>query len=176
MKKLVQLVVVIVAVASAVSAQAQSIGGSNASISHRGNDYGVRDARRIQEIQTGTVEDVREVVISRRSNAGQYVGAGVGGTLGALAGRAVAKKGNKRAAATALLGALGALAGQKVGEAMAREEHRSLEVIVALDSGRVVGITQEIDADALALQPGDRVRLIKGSVTRVVRMYQQSRY
>ncbi len=139
------------------------------SVTYRGSDYGTADARSVQQVVTGRVEDMRVVTISTRGQASQYIGAGLGGAVGAIAARKVGN-GSGKQIASLVGGALGALAGQAIGEHVGREERQALEIIVALDRGNVIAVTQEIDQDAASLRPGDRVRLVSGSVTRVVKM------
>lgn len=144
-------------------------GNTGNSISYRGSDYGASDARSVQQVVTGRVEDVRVVQITTRGQASQYIGAGLGGAVGAIAAKKVGS-GSGSQIAQLVGGALGAMAGQAIGDRAGSETRQALEVVVALDRGDVVAITQEIDQDAASLRPGDHVRLIHGSVTRVVKM------
>jgi len=144
-------------------------GNSGSSTSYRGSDYGAGDTRAIQQVITGRVEDVRVVEITTRGQASQYIGAGLGGAVGAIAARKVGN-GSGSQIASIVGGAVGALVGQAVGDRIGRETRQAIEVVVALDRGQVVAITQEIDQNAATLRSGDRVRLIQGSVTRVVKV------
>lgn len=147
--------------------------GGGRSNTYSGSDYGTSEARSVHRVLTGMIADLRIVTISSRSGAGQYVGAGIGGALGAIAGRKVGR-GSGRDAASVVAGTIGALAGQQIGNHLATSERRALEVVVTLDSGELVAVTQEIDADAAALVPGMRVGLIQGQNTRVVRLQPHS--
>lgn len=158
MKKIILITVAFVTAFSAMAANAGNLSGS----SYEGNE-----ARRMQYLQTGTVEDIREVTVTDRSNMGQYGSMGIGGALGGLLGQKIGN-GNGRIAATVVMAAVGAAAGNKVNEYVSTD--KALEIIVSLDDGRAVAITQTLDNDASSLQVGDRVRIIQGANVRVVRM------
>lgn len=137
------------------------------SVSHRGNDYGEADARRVQDVVLGVVEDVRVVDISSKSNTGQVVGGALGAAVGGVAGNKVGN-GSGRTLATIAGAAIGGLTGAAIGDKFSETHRRSIEVVVSLDNGRAIVVTQEEDGNVL--NPGDRVRIVHGSVTRVVKM------
>lgn len=143
---------------------------SNSSHSFQGSNYEGYEARRVQRVTTGIVEDVRVVTITTQGNSGQYVGAGLGAVLGGLAGQNVGN-GNGRIAATAVLAAVGGMVGNSVGERTSRKDREALEIVVSLDGGGVIAVTQEVDHDALSLRRGDRVRLVEGAQARVARLH-----
>lgn len=134
-----------------------------------GNQYEAPEARRIQRIQVGVVEDIREVVITRESPNAGYVGGTLGAILGGVIGN-TAGNGKGRLVASALAGTLGAIGGKVAGDYAGREVKRSAEIVVSLKNGDAFSVVQELDSDTAQLRPGDRVRLIVGQAVRVVRM------
>lgn len=108
----------------------------------------------LQNIDTGTVVSVREVVIEgERSNIGMYGGGLLGGAAASGIGSGV---GTAIASAAGAVG--GAIVGQATEEAITRKDAQ--EIIVRLDSGQQVVVTQE--ADGGYFREGDRVRLLTG--------------
>ena len=135
-----------------------------------GNEYQAQEARRIQRVQVGVVEDIREVRITREaSNNSNYIGAALGAVAGGLIGNEVGK-GRGRTVAAALGGTMGGLAGKVASDHIGREIKRSAEIIVSMNNGNVVSVVQEMDGATAQLRPGDRVRLIEGQAVRVVKL------
>ncbi len=127
--------------------------------SNSGSVYSRDEARRIQNIQTGVVESVRQVKLEGTKSP---VGTIAGGAIGGIAGSSIGHNGGS--AIAAIIGAVaGGLAGSAVEEGVTRKD--ALEITVKLDGGRLVAVVQEADEQFHA---GDRVRLVEdGSTTRV---------
>lgn len=115
-----------------------------------GTVYSRDEARAMQEVQTGTVVDVRPVTIEgTKSGAGTIAGGVLGGIAGSGAGG-----GTGRALAAAAGAVVGALGGSAVEEGITRE--KGLQITVKLDGGRTVAIVQKADQ---VFNAGDRVQL-----------------
>jgi outer membrane lipoprotein SlyB len=127
-----------------------------------GDAYGRDEARREMQITFATVESVRQVQIEGTKS---HVGTITGAALGGIAGSGVS--GNSRgSAAGAVLGSvLGGIAGNAVEEAVTRKQ--GVEITLRLDNGEYRAVVQGDNGENF--QPGERVRLIKGSATRVTR-------
>ena len=124
-----------------------------------GRDYTRAQARVVQEIEMGRVENVREVRIEGTKTP---IGAGAGVIVGGVAGSSVG--GGRGTAIGATVGAvLGGLGGAAAEEAVTRKA--GYEITVRLDSGRLIAVTQTADE---SFRQGDRVRVLTGDgVTRV---------
>lgn len=124
-------------------------------------DYSREQTRQVQDVQMGVVESVRTVTIEGTKSP---VGTVAGGAIGGVAGSTVGK--GKGSALGAVLGAVaGGLAGAAAEEAITRQP--GLEIVLRLDSGRTIAVTQGADE---TFQPGDRVRVLtSGGVARVSR-------
>ncbi len=118
-----------------------------------GSAYTRGQARKESTVKNGTVESVRPVTIEgTKTPIGAVAGAGVGGIAGSSIGQ------NKGSAIAAILGGVaGGLVGSAAEEAITREQ--GLEIIVKLDSGNTVAITQKADEE---FKPGERVHVISG--------------
>ncbi len=110
--------------------------------------YEPEQARMLQAVAFGVITDVRAVIINGASS-GQ--GATAGAVMGALPGT---QSGNNTSAV--LGGVLGSFLGQGLETATARRG--GVELLVALDDGSSVAVTQQ--ADGLVYAPGQRVRVI----------------
>ena len=130
--------------------------------SSKSGDVYTRDqARREQTVRMGVVESVREVLMEgTKSPAGTIAGGAVGGIAGSTVG------GGKGAAVAAVIGAVaGAIAGSAIEEGVTRRQ--AMEITVKLDGGRIIAVVQE--GDPREFRPGDRVRVLSFSETRVTR-------
>jgi outer membrane lipoprotein SlyB len=105
------------------------------------------------------VESVRPVKIEGTKTP---IGTIAGGAAGGVAGSTIG--GGRGSAVAAILGVVaGGIAGSAVEEAVTRRD--DLEIIVKLDSGNTIAITQEADEN---FSPGERVHVISGGgVSRV---------
>ena len=119
-----------------------------------GSAYTRGQARKVETVKIGTVESVRAVTIEgTKTPIGAVAGAGVGGIAGSSIGQ------NKGSAIAAIIGGVaGGLIGSAAEEAITREP--GLEIIVKLDSGSTVAVTQKADQD---FRPGQRVHVISGA-------------
>lgn len=127
--------------------------------SRSGGAYSRDQARHIQDVQTGVVEHVREIVIEGTQSG---IGAAAGGVVGGIGGSDIGH--GKGSSAGAVVGAvLGGVAGGALEEATTRK--KGYEITVRLDTGRTIAIAQEADEE---FKIGERVRLVTGGgVSRV---------
>ncbi len=119
--------------------------------SRSGQVYSRDHARQAQNVETGTVESVKEVMIEGTKTP---VGTAAGGVAGGVLGNQVGSGGGRTVATV-----LGALAGAAAGT-MAEEgitSKKGLEIIVRKDSGQTIVVVQEAD---VLIAAGDRVRII----------------
>ncbi|HSO08203.1 MAG TPA: glycine zipper 2TM domain-containing protein [Pelomicrobium sp.] len=140
-----------------ILAAALAAAGCQSSLS--GSAYSRDQARTEQTVRLGVVDSVRDVTIEgTKTPIGPAAGAAVGGIAGSTVG------GGKGQDLATVVGAVaGGLAGAAVEEAATRRA--GLEIIVKLDSGQLIAVTQEADE---MFKPGDRVKIISGrGVTRV---------
>jgi len=136
-------------------------------IDTRGTAYEADETRRVQSVLVGIVEDVREVDIDERSGFSEAAGTGIGAAIGGIVGQGVGN-GNGKTVATILLGVLGGIGGNAI-EAKMNSAH-GLEFIVTLTNGNTIAVTQAMDNDGRSIIPGDRVRIVEGKNTRVVKL------
>lgn len=120
-------------------------------------NYARTETRMLQQVQLGELVEVREVTLDAQPT-GQ--GAAAGAVLGGVSG---AQRGN--ATQAAIGGVLGSLLGQGIEDAAGRR--KGVELLVKLDDGNLVAVTQE--SDGLKYEPGQRVRvLLLNGTARVV--------
>lgn len=136
---------------------AVAIGGCASSKS--GDTYSRDEARRVQNVQMGTVEAARPVKIEGTKTA---IGSGAGTIVGAIAGSSEGH--GKGSAVGSVLGAVaGGMVGAAAEEGITRED--GVEVTVRLESGRLISVVQ---TGKEQFQPGDKVRVLEGGgVTRI---------
>lgn len=127
------------------------LSGCPASMS--GAAYERGQARTTQDVQFGTVQMVREVLIE---GTGSGVGALTGAAVGGVAGSGIGG-GRGRALATIGGAVAGGMAGAAAEEGLTRQV--GLEITVQLDSGRTIAVTQAADQ---MFSRGDRVRVLTG--------------
>ncbi|MCY4046330.1 MAG: glycine zipper 2TM domain-containing protein [Cellvibrionales bacterium] len=128
-----------------------------------GTAYSTSDARRMQQVLTGTVVHLNAVTIDSDSagTVGTVGGAAIGGILGSAVG---AGKGSDLAAVGG--GLLGGYLGNKAGTAVGKEN--GVNISVKLDSGKTVAIVQQVDPNQI-FHVGDRVNVYNsGGTSRVV--------
>jgi len=124
-----------------------------------GSTYSRDEARAVQQVQYGVVEDVRLVQIEgTKTPIGSVTGAAVGGIAGSTIG------GGKGAAIATVLGAVvGGMAGSAAEEAITRTQ--GVELVIRLEqSGGLLAIVQEFDP-AEVFHAGDRIRVMTVSGT-----------
>ena len=122
--------------------------------SRSGQVYSRDEARRVQTIETGTVESVKQVLIEGTKTP---IGAAAGGVVGGVAGHSVGG-GSGKTIATVVGALAGAAAGALAEEGITRKQ--GLEIVVKKDNGSTIVVVQEADME---LAPGDRVRIIYSS-------------
>lgn len=136
------------------------LSGCQSSLS--GSTYSRAEARAVQQVKYGVVEDVRLVQIEgTKSPLGSLSGAAVGGIAGSTIG------GNKGRSIATVLGAVaGGVAGSVAEEAITRTQ--GVELVIRLEqSGELIAIVQKYDP-AEVFQAGDRIRVMTvGGTTRV---------
>lgn len=136
---------------------------------YSGSGYESSETRRMQSQQIGTIDDIREVVVHDNNSVAQYGSIGIGGALGGLLGQVVGgNSANGKTAASLVLAAAGAVAGNKINTALSAD--KALEIVVVTDDGRAVVITQTMDKNVQSLSVGDRVRIVQGANSRVVKL------
>ncbi len=126
--------------------------------------YDREHAMQAARVETGVVEDLRPVQIKgTQSGLGSIGGSALGGVAGNTVGG-----GHGQAAATII----GAIAGAVIGDYTERGLTASagVELIIRLDSGRLIAVVQQADTPFAA---GDPVRVITSGdgVTRVSPLY-----
>jgi outer membrane lipoprotein SlyB len=118
-----------------------------------GESYSRAEARKQQQIQYGTVEHIRPVVIEGTKTP---IGAGAGAAVGGIAGSSVGS--GKGAAVASVLGAVaGGVAGAAVEEQATKRQ--GVEITVRLDDNRLIAVVQQVNP-AVSFQVGDRVRVL----------------
>jgi len=127
------------------------------------NVYGPGQAARVQSVEFGVVDSVRDVRIAGyQTGVGTVSGAMVGSIAGSYAG------GSWNANAVGSI--IGAILGGVIGGAMEEgaTQRQGVEITVRMDSGALVAVVQ--DAEEPRFKPGDRVRVLSdGVMTRVTR-------
>ncbi|HMK14125.1 MAG TPA: glycine zipper 2TM domain-containing protein [Burkholderiales bacterium] len=117
------------------------------------DSYTRGQARKESTVKNGTVESVRPVTIEGTKTP---IGAVAGGAAGGVAGSSIGS-GKGSVIAGILTGVAGGLVGSAAEEAVTRQQ--GLEIIVKLDSGATVAVTQKADKEFI---PGERVHVISG--------------
>ncbi|HHO70051.1 MAG TPA: glycine zipper 2TM domain-containing protein [Halothiobacillus sp.] len=115
-----------------------------------GSAYSRSEARSAMDVQYGTVQSVRSVLIEGTKTP---IGAGAGAAIGGLLGSTVGG-GTGRDLATVGGAVAGGLAGAAIEEGITRQQ--GLEITVRLDNGRTIAVVQAADQQFL---PGDRVQV-----------------
>ena len=133
-------------------------------LSYEADKIPSRDATKAIPAEPGTVLDVQSVAIEYDSKTAQTVAAGLGGILANQATKD--SNGAVRAAATAVGATGGAIAVDMVANSALSPDGE--EVIIELENGQTISVTQEIGGASLS--PGDLVWVVRGSErTRVIR-------
>ncbi len=116
--------------------------------------YSRDEARKVQTVENGQVESVKNVLIEGTKT---LVGTVAGGAVGGVAGSAVGS-GSGRTLATVVGALVGAAAGAAAEEGITKKE--AFEIVVRKDNGQTIVVVQEAD---VIIRPGDRVRIITGA-------------
>lgn len=120
----------------------------------QGDSYSRDDARQVQTVQYGTIEDVRLVVIEgTKTPIGTVAGAAVGGIAGSSVG------GGKGSQIAAVIGAVaGGLAGAAAEEGLTKSQ--GVELVIRLgNSNKIISLVQAHNPER-PFYVGDRVRLM----------------
>lgn len=135
---------------------------SGCATSLSGDVYSRDEARRTQSVEYGVINEVRPVIIEGTQTG---AGAAAGGAIGAIAGSGVSSGGRESRIGSVLIGAAGAVLGNKAEEAVTQAQ--GLEMVLTLDSGRVISVVQEV-ASVDEFTAGQRIRLLgSGRTSRV---------
>ena len=125
-----------------------------------GSAYERRQARTVQNVELGTVEHVRTVLIEGTKSG---VGAAAGGVAGGVIGQQAGHSPVGRTVGGIAGAVIGGVAGAAAEEGATRQ--KGYEITVRLESGRLIAITQAADEE---FKVGDRIRVLSGQgVTRV---------
>ena len=111
---------------------------------YNSNEVSLANTNEVLTYQTGTVEDVKKVII-KDNGTGVMIGAMSGTVLGSMVG-----KGKGNVLSTLIGGLTGALAGYELDKANGEE------IFIKLDNGKHIVVVVK----GVNIQKGDRVRLI----------------
>ncbi len=127
-----------------------------------GDTYSREDARKVQQVQYGSILSVKPVVIE--GNREGIIGNAGGAIIGGIAGSSVGD-GRGQAIATVIGAAIGGIAGQAGEEKLTRKQGQ--EVTIKMETGKVISVVQEVK-DKQFFTVGERVRLLQlNGTTRV---------
>lgn len=120
----------------------------------QGDSYSRDDARQVQTVEYGTIEDVRLVVIEgTKSPIGTLAGAAVGGIAGSAVG------GGKGAQVAAVIGAVvGGLVGSAAEEGLTKSQ--GVELVIRIGSSNKIISLVEGHNPERPFYVGDKVRLM----------------
>ena len=138
-----------------------TIGLAGCASSLSGDSYSRNEARTLQHVDYGIIEQLRPVKIEGTKTP---IGSGAGAVVGGIAGSGV---GSGRASnVMAVIGAVaGGMAGAAIEEGVTRTQ--GVEITVKMNNGKSVAIVQTLTPNA-RFAVGDRVRVINsGQSTRV---------
>lgn len=119
-----------------------------------GDTYSRDDARKVQQVQYGSIVSVQPVVIE--GNREGIIGNAGGTVLGGLAGSTIGD-GRGQSAATIIGAAIGGVLGQTTEEKLTRKQGQ--EIAIEMDSGKTISVVQEVKNQQF-FNVGDRVRLL----------------
>ena len=129
-----------------------------ATSSSSGREYSAKQSRQPLTVVEAVVQSVSAVVIAPEDNetgGGQVAG----GLIGAIVGSGAGDRGGRNSQAGAVLGGvLGSLAGTKAQKAFQRKE--GLQIIVRLEGGELLAVTQDADVPFAA---GELVYVLRGN-------------
>jgi outer membrane lipoprotein SlyB len=148
------------ALITAIASSAVLTGCANSSLT--GDTYSQSDARKVQQVEYGSVLSVKPVVIEgdREGLVGNLGGTIIGGVAGNSVGG-----GNGQAIATAVGAIVGGIIGQTSEEKLTRKQGQ--EITIKMDTGKTISVVQEVKDKAFFVA-NDRVKLLKlNGVTRV---------
>ena len=137
------------------------IGLSGCAANQSGESYSRSEARTVQRVEYGIIEQLRPVKIEGTKTP---IGSGAGAIVGGLAGSSVG--GDITGKVMAVIGAVaGGVAGAAIEEGVTRAE--GVEITLKMNNGQTIAIVQALSPNE-RFAVGDRVRVIySGQNTRV---------
>ena len=123
---------------------------------YTGDHYSRSEARAVQQVSHGTIEELRLVVIEGTKTR---LGPAVGAIIGGIAGREIGD-GRGRDVRKVVGAVGGGAAGAVAEEAITRKQ--GVEITVTLANGNTIAVVQEVDPD-VDLRVGDRVKVLRGN-------------
>ena len=121
-----------------------------------GDTYSRSEARSVQQVEYGIIEQLRPVNIEGTKTP---IGSGAGTLIGGLAG-GNAGAGHTASQVLAVIGAVvGGLAGAAIEEGVTRTS--GVEITVSMENGRTIAIVQALSPNEKFVV-GERVRIISG--------------
>jgi len=121
-----------------------------------GESYSRSEARTVQQIEYGTITQLRPVNIEGTKTP---IGSGAGAIVGGIAGSGVG--GGRTSSVMAVIGAVaGGVAGAAIEEGFTRTN--GVEITVKMGSGRTIAIVQALSPNE-RFSVGEQVRVIYGS-------------
>ena len=121
-----------------------------------GDSYSRSEARTVQQVEYGIIEQLRPVRIEGTKTP---IGSGAGTVVGGIAGSSVG--GGKGRYVMAVIGAVaGGMAGAAIEEGVTRTQ--GVEVTVKMNDGHTIAIVQALSSNE-RFTVGDRVRVIYGN-------------
>ncbi len=140
-----------------------TIGLAGCASSLSGETYSRSEARKVQQVEYGVIEQLRPVNIEGTKTP---VGSGAGALAGGFAGSSIGSGTTSRV--MAVIGAVaGGMAGAAIEEGVTRTH--GVEITVKMNNGRTIAIVQALSPNE-RFAIGDRVRVIRsGQNARVAR-------
>lgn len=123
---------------------------------YTGDHYSRSEARAVQQVSHGTIEELRLVVIEGTKTR---LGPAVGAIIGGIAGREIGD-GRGRDVGKVVGAVGGGAAGAVAEEAITRKQ--GVEITVTLANGNTIAVVQEVDP-TVDLRVGDRVKVLRSN-------------
>ncbi len=131
----------------------------------KGDTYSRDEAKQVQTVKFGVVEDARFVVIEgTKTPIGTVAGAAVGGIAGSGVGNGTGAK-----IATVIGAVAGGLAGSAAEEQLTKSQ--GIELVVRLENNQIISVVQAYEEDS-PFHIGDKVRVLQlNGSTRIAKMH-----
>lgn len=123
---------------------------------YTGDHYSRAEARNVQQVSYGTIDELRLVVIEGTKT---QIGPAVGAIIGGIAGRELGD-GRGRDVGKVVGAVGGGAAGAVAEEALTRRQ--GVEITVTMRNGSTIAVVQEIDPK-VDLHVGDRVKVLRSN-------------
>jgi len=121
-----------------------------------GETYSRDDARQIQQLEFGIIEQIKMVQIEGTKSA---IGAGSGAIIGGVAGSSIG--GGRGVIIATVIGAIaGGMAGSAIEESVTKRQ--GMEITIRKESGQLISIVQELSPNQ-SFSVGDRVRVLNNN-------------